>query len=178
MAKSRKNKWDNNKQAWVQYRGGRETNVFTKRSLPLSQQQYQRFKIEEPEDRLDYVPKRSFRFNTRLFEIEDRRHFHPEGKERQATDFRGLRVRFRVAGIPIAKAKRPEGRVWDARTQGYDPLPWRIQFERPERVLLCVRRKIRREVMHAFAGGMGAKLGKLTHLFRKPKYTKYSTVRC
>lgn len=152
MARSSKNRTSRNYQNYNL--GGREFNVFSRQHLPLSK----------------YYKKQSIP----LSEFEDRRRFHPEGKERPAKNFRAINVRFRVAGIPIAKAKRSEGRVWDARTEGYDPLPWRIGFERPERVLICARRKIRREVIHAlgFAGGRGGKN------FKIPRWTKNSSVTC
>lgn len=108
------------------YYGGRETYDFSSRRLPLSHKKQ--------------VPLSSF---------EDRRRFHPEGSGRPAKTFRAISARFKVGGITLAKARRPEGSVWDARSQGYEPLPFKIGFVEPSRVLVCVRRKIRREVIHA-----------------------------
>jgi len=110
--------------------GGRETNVFTKRSLPLSQFNYKKS-----------VP---------LHEIEDRRRYHPEGKGRPATTFRAIPSRFKVGTVPFPKAKPQTGTPWDVRTQSNESPPWQIAFEEPSRVLVCVRRKIRKEVLHAF----------------------------
>lgn len=133
--------------------GGRETYEFSKQSLPLS-------KIYN-------------RQNIPLSEFEDRRRFHPEGKDRPATNFRGITARLNVAGIPILKAHRPEGKVYNFHTEGYQPVPWKLGFVSPERVLVCVRRKIRQQVLHAIgiAGRRGIGHGGV-------KFTQESKYRC
>lgn len=57
-----------------------------------------------------------------------------------------------------------------------DDLPYRVGFALPWQVVVCVRRKRRREVLHAFriAGARGA----MRRLFRKPRRNEWSEVRC
>lgn len=104
-----------------------------------------------------------------LRQIEDRRDFHPEGQTRPARSFSSFHHRLRIKGIPLVEVTRPSGYQW--KDDSYQPLPYRVGFVRPERVLICVRRKIRREIMHAlrFAGGSGN---------RRPNYNEYSSVSC
>lgn len=106
-----------------------------------------------------------------LRQYEDRREFHPQGKQRPARSFNSFHHRLRVAGIPIVEVARPAGYQQNFITDNFEALPYKVGFVQPKRVLICVRRKIRREVMHAlkFAGGTGQK---------KPKYNHYSSVSC
>lgn len=46
-----------------------------------------------------------------------------------------------------------------------------LSFKRPSRLLLCLRRSIRRNVLHAF--GVAGKVG-----LRIPRYNEYSRIRC
>lgn len=89
-----------------------------------------------------------------LRSIEDRRTFYPERALRPASLFSQPRHRLQVS--PGSNFKLPVG----------------VSFEDPRRVLICVRRKQRREVLHALKRtGRGA--GKRRH--RKGPYTD---VRC
>lgn len=94
-----------------------------------------------------------------LGEIEDRRRFHPEGVVRAARRVDSGRARFRIVGSTDFAA--PEARS----------VPFGIGFREPKRVLVCIRRKIRREVLHAFrvAGRRG---------LNGPRYSEFSKVRC
>lgn len=49
--------------------------------------------------------------------------------------------------------------------------PWKMAFSEPWKVIICLKRKMRKEIMHAlgYAGQSG---------FKKPKFTQYSQVRC
>lgn len=53
--------------------------------------------------------------------------------------------------------------------RAYDP--FKISWDNPYKMIICLKRAMRREVMHAL--GYAGKTG-----FKKPKYTQYSTVRC
>lgn len=108
---------------------------------------------------------------SRLTDFEDRRTFHPEGAQRPARSFNAARHRLRAVWQPNVTF-RPFG------VPLIEATPYRVGFVNPDRVLVCVRRKIRREVMHAFAGGMGSSLGKLTKFFKKPKRSEYSSIHC
>lgn len=94
---------------------------------------------------------------------EDRRKWHPEGTRAPARSFSSTRHRLRAV-LP----KRVQGTF--SLSSLYSP-PIAVGFREPNRVLICVRRQIRREVLHAkrIAGGSG---------FKKPKYNEYSRVRC
>lgn len=106
-----------------------------------------------------------------LRQYEDRRTFHPQGPQRSARSFSSFHHRLRVAGIPIVETNRDAGYQQNFISGNFDALPYRIGFVKPERILICVRRKIRREVLHALkiAGGRG---------FKRPTFNEYSSVRC
>lgn len=88
-----------------------------------------------------------------LRSIEDRRTFYPERATRPASSY--SRPRHRLESAP-----------------GYNILPFGVRFEEPRKVLVCVRRKQRREVLFALKRtGRGA--GKKRH-----KRSMYSDVRC
>lgn len=86
----------------------------------------------------------------------DRRLYHPEGSDRPVDAYirsaRRLQVARKVRGIARA-------------------VPMGISFWRPSKVLICVRRRMRREVMHALgiAGSGGLKY---------PRYTWHSEISC
>lgn len=93
-----------------------------------------------------------------LREVEDRRLFHPEARQRPAASFDTPRHRLQVV-----RPTRPS----------FDPfsVPSRIGFRQPDRVLICVRRQQRKEVLHALhvAGRSG---------LRRPRRGPYSNVSC
>lgn len=88
-----------------------------------------------------------------LRSIEDRRTFYPERATRPASSFSRPRHRLEVS-------------------PGYNILPFGVRFEEPRKVLVCVRRKQRREVLFAMkrTGKGGGK--------RRHKRGPYSDVRC
>lgn len=108
------------------YNTGRETYRFANPKLPLDQNNY--FKRSIP-----------------LNEFEDRRHFHPEGTRRPATTFRSLPAKLKVRDIPRQKAN-----TYDYSAQSFTYPSYALGFIQPKRVLLCVRRNIRKQVLHAF----------------------------
>lgn len=117
---------------------------------------------------------------------QDRRLWHPEGAYRPAvsktesyprlTESRpGPRSRFTSPSSPFTPARRIERDFIDTRTGeilSFGHLdPFKVSWENPWKMLICLKRKMRREVMHAF--GMAGKSG-----FKKPKFTPMSYVRC
>lgn len=91
-----------------------------------------------------------------LSDIEDRRQWSPIDTPRTLNGMQFRRLRqpgYTMDGMPSAIA--------------------RIGFADPHRVVLCVRRKRRREII--FALGVGGRKGRRT---RKPRRNKWSEVRC
>lgn len=103
-----------------------------------------------------------------LTHIEDRRLWHPEGRYAPARSFSRSRHRLTiVSGSSRSHVSR--------RSRGLPSLSslpaHRIGFEQPERVLICVRRKMRREVLHALR-----KTGRVGQ--RRPRRNWYSSISC
>lgn len=97
--------------------------------------------------------------------IEDRRTFHPD-PYRPAATLRSSRHRLRVH-IPL-NAKTVPLRRWTARSA----VPARIGFVAPTSVLVCVRRRTRREVLHAYRRvGAGTRR-------RRARRSTYSNIVC
>lgn len=85
--------------------------------------------------------------STYLRSIEDRRTWHPEGINRPARLFHAPSARFRQIERPY---RRPNEAVRSAAFTAFKSFaPAGIAFQNPSRVLICVRRNIRREVLHA-----------------------------
>lgn len=97
-------------------------------------------------------------FAGKLTVLEDRRQFHPMRAWRPAFSIP------RAAARLVAKEPR-NARRFGAQTRAV------IAFANPRRVLVCLRRKARREVLLALGQGGGRK-------GRKPRRTEYSDVRC
>lgn len=105
-----------------------------------------------------------------LREIEDRRHFYPP-------------VQARDQALAWQPAKRLSGALARLDVPTYHPpsrslnlrpargLPGAIGFEDPSRVVICVRRQRRKEVLHAkrVAGARG---------LASPRRNEYSTITC
>lgn len=129
---------------------GRETNVFARRSLPLS-------------DVFSIAP---FVGSPLLRQIEDRRTWHPEGVARPARSFTSARHRLIALGQSSGNKVRSSSRPWIGSS-----VPFSIGFADARRVLVCVRRRQRRQVLHAkrIAGRRG---------LRPPRYNYYSGVSC
>lgn len=117
---------------------------------------------------LYYTNRRSKIYGGNYGEFEDRRYWHPEGSSAPASSFDSPRHRLFVPRqnyIGRVQGSRP------SRAQKFFYPSARIAFRNPSRVLVCVRRGIRREVMHAtgFAGKVGQK---------RPRRGPYSSIRC
>lgn len=92
-----------------------------------------------------------------LRQIEDRRSFYPEPATRPALTFSGSSASI-DAHIPKKKANR-------------NRVPTQFAFSAPGDVLVCVRRKRRKEVLHALR-----KTGKRGQ--RRPRRNRFSDIRC
>lgn len=93
--------------------------------------------------------------------IQDLRTFYPQPALRPAFRLDGARASLTVA--------RPASRS-TARTKSL--LPSAVGFHQPQQVLVCVRRKRRKEVLHALRK-VGRGFGR-----RKKHFNKWSNVRC
>lgn len=89
----------------------------------------------------------------------DRRRFYPDSGV--------MRKEFRKPHIPPAPNNRKAARLV---LDPFRPLKQVVAFAAPKRVLVCVRRKIRKEVILATGKGGGS--------HRKPRRTEFSNVRC
>ncbi|QXP08043.1 MAG: hypothetical protein [Arizlama microvirus] len=105
-----------------------------------------------------------------LLEYEDRRTWHPEGSARPARSFSSSRHRLVVQNVTPKKlfAKNVDNFAFLRKFPDQKAV---IAFQAPRRVLLCVRRRIRREVLHAF--GKAGKVGQ-----RRPRFSEYSKIKC
>lgn len=92
-----------------------------------------------------------------LTQVEDRRDFHPAPHVRPARSFFKS---FHRLSLPQQTSLDD---LWD--------VPTRVAFEQPHHVLVCVRRKMRKEVLHALkkAGRRGQKA---------PRRSAYSDIQC
>lgn len=97
--------------------------------------------------------------------IEDRREFHPEREARPARGF--VYPRHRLVVSPV---RQEPSRLPDTFTPA---VPVGVSFKAPRQVAVCVRRKQRREVLHA----MG-KTGRGSRHHRAPRKSFYSEIRC
>lgn len=89
-------------------------------------------------------------------EVEDRRQHYPAGRQnRPAASSRRHLVKTKPTKLSAFAQKAIQA------------------FNYPNSVMICVRRKIRKEVMHALG-----KSGKGSRFQRKPKYNRHSKVRC
>lgn len=132
-------------------RDRRETFDFSNRRLPVSS---------------NYSVTQFYNYRTPLTLFEDRRQWHPEGIYAPARSFSQTRHRL-VPVIGRSPIKQRPGRAWYPGFQGREV----IAFRAPQKTLICVRRKIRKEVLHAFRKtGRGGQ--------RSPKFNHYSSISC
>lgn len=108
-------------------------------------------------------------YSSDLRRYEDRRTWHPDGNNRSAKSFNNQNHRLRVVD------KQYKRRRIDPQTNKHYKIGSQtkatVAFDAPEKVLVCVRRKIRQEVLHAI--GKTGKKGQ-----RKPKFNQYSNISC
>ncbi|AXH77574.1 MAG: hypothetical protein [Microviridae sp.] len=89
------------------------------------------------------------------------RRFHFLGEYRPLLSLSGKQHRLQVKNVNV-------------RTQKWSNVPARVQFASANSLTYCIRRKVRRRVMHAlrFTGRRGR------GSYRKPKFTWYSKISC
>lgn len=105
---------------------------------------------------------------------EDRRYWHPEGKTyAPARSFSQSRHRLRVFEQRTNQLQRRNTRVSSTNYMRamWQSVPHQIGFVRPNRVLICARRQIRKQVL--FASRKTGKRGQ-----RRPRFNWYSKIRC
>ena len=134
----------------------RDTSRITNRRLPDFNQY----------DLIDFI--NSYRPGDSLREVEDRREYHPEGFDRPARSVSRSRHRLVVAPSPIAVSP-----AFSSPQSVGSPVsvPNGVAFADSDRVLTCVRRSVRKQVLHAL--GKAGKRGQ-----KKPRRSAYSDIQC
>lgn len=98
-----------------------------------------------------------------LSDIEDRRTYHPDGPARPA---RSIDRPTHTLTLPVHPKNVNKSR------SDLSSLPRTVQFQAPKKVLVCIRRQQRKEVLFALRKtGKGAKA-------RKHRRSFYSDIRC
>lgn len=106
----------------------------------------------------------------KLTKIEDRRTYHPQGPQRPARSVQKAHHKLRAISARRSSPQvvKPPRRLRKA----VQKLSDRIGFEGPRKVLICIRRRMRKEVMFAL-GKTGAGAKARTH-----HQSYYSSIRC
>lgn len=101
-------------------------------------------------------------------QLEDRRVFHPERAARVPRTLEGRPVHVRVKNPP-----RPEGigGGFGERFAAAAAVPFGLSFADASRVVVCTRRKARREVLHA--NGVAGRRG-----LKPPRFNFWSKISC
>lgn len=134
---------------------GRVISVNSNRRLPLSR---------SPLAVSDFKP-----MTRQLDLFEDRRTFHPEGKSAPARSTNRSRHRLQSPPVKEAAFSHQDSLNYPS---AHSVQPHAIAaFTAPKKVLVCVRRKIRKEVMHAL--GKSGRSGQ-----RRPRRSEYSSIQC
>lgn len=142
-------------------RRGRDTPVITNPRLPLNDY------VLSPYDRA-----RQLNFDFRP--IEDRREWHPEGPQRPARSLYRALHRLTLVQPEQPSPRRPQRRSTGLRNfPGGDYTRATVAFEDAPHVMVCVRRQMRREVLHAFG-----KTGRGQKKQRRPRRNWLSAVSC
>lgn len=108
-----------------------------------------------------------------LSEIEDRRRHHPLGPNQPAKQLSGHPVKPHKVKSTVTRVKRAaDGRPMKSRVAVVG-VPARLRFAVPLRTIVCVRRKVREEVLHALR-----KTGKGARRSKKARRNVYSHISC
>ena len=111
------------------------------------------------------------RIRTILQELEDRREWHPEGPARSARGFFIPRHRL-VARVSSPQSGRTSSSFQSPFLPSLSSVPISVGFQAPKQVAICIRRKVRREVIFAKGkAGRGVRR-------RLPTRNFYSEVPC
>lgn len=102
----------------------------------------------------------------RLTAFEDRRLWHPQGAWRPAASF--VTPRHRLTLVDRSRRTPWGGVRLSSYPSGSNAL---VAFQKPSQVLICVRRQMRKEVLHALR-----KTGKLGQ--GAPRWSEYSSISC
>lgn len=102
-----------------------------------------------------------------LTHYEDRRLWHPENNNAPAKSFNRSRHRLIVPKRNNRSVSAPSYSLHHL----FEALPVTIGFEAPKKVLVCVRRKVRKEIL--FALNKTGKRGQ-----KRPRWNEYSHVQC
>lgn len=102
-----------------------------------------------------------------LTNYEDRRQWHPLGNFAPARSFNRPNHRIIVGYQQPRKSTQNTNRPMNIRSYPTS----HVAFEHPKKVLICVRRQARKEVLHALR-----KTGKSGQ--RRPRYNYYSSISC
>lgn len=95
-----------------------------------------------------------------LRNVEDRRTYAYKSYVQPFRDIYNRPARLKIYSKPIKEENKKNTNI----------LPWRIAFYNSSRVAVCIRRKIRKEIMHA-KGYAGGHVG-------PPKYNEASKIHC
>lgn len=131
-------------------RSRRVTTVNANRRLPTTQY-----------DLINFIEGLPARHPSPSIAIEDRRTFHPDGEFRNARSYNSSSHSL-VVGSP-APASHNSNRFTD--------VPNSVAFASPDKVMVCVRRNARKEVLHALK-----KTGKSGQ--KRPRRSAYSDINC
>lgn len=106
--------------------------------------------------------------NYRLMDIEDRRLFHPDDTYAPSQSLPTSRTR--IITRPRRQARR-SGNLNGSLPKMFQPVAVVAGFRVPKKVAICIRRKMRKEVLHALrkAGKVGQK---------RPRRSYYSDIHC
>ncbi|QXP44248.1 MAG: hypothetical protein [Arizlama microvirus] len=104
-----------------------------------------------------------------LLQADDGRRFHPSKPlHRPLRNLQGHQGHRLLVGNPTSRKSR--GKRPSARSMPSAAVPYGVRFDQPQQLLLCIRRKRRKEVIHAI-GRAGTKV-------RPPRRNEYSGVSC
>lgn len=104
---------------------------------------------------------------SRLTELQDRRAFNPEDVYASPRSIQGTRSRIRSSRVVAATAQSSPNRARMPKMR----FKVTYAFQSPKRVLVCIRRRARKEVLHALK-----KTGRRGQ--RSPRFNYYSSIRC
>lgn len=145
----------------------RDANAISSRDALLRFEQ----QLFSPAPTLSFNPRSEFS-DSDVLDLDDRRRFHPEGDNRSVGSI-PRSSRQLVSGAPSRGPGNHSRRVktFSPSAEVFSEPPSSVEYDKPEDVTPCVRRKQRREVI--FAENKAGRGGQ-----KKPRWTKDSKVAC